>query len=330
MPEPAYRVARRVAQRITRELELTPPFDLERVASRWAQIVEEDIPGRADVATVHAARAGHRPLIVIAESTPSTAEHRRFAVAHALGHVVLGWHPLGLPCVMSSQPSELPVASLELVEGEASAFARELLAPAAWITSFAAFDVPAALIRQVAERAGIELMPAARAVATVLPAGTVWVVADAWDRVLDAGRAPGTTVRPPRPGDELDRSLYARHAANRHRDSHDGITVHVWSFDGVANAPDLPLDQSARDIVRDIAASVGMDDAAAHALQACMDGAAGWANEHAAARSVRTMRAALNERLETVIDDDVVIGHPRFSELVQVKSVELVSRRLTR
>ncbi|MEO6867547.1 MAG: ImmA/IrrE family metallo-endopeptidase, partial [Gaiellales bacterium] len=204
MSEGVYRVAREVARRVAEELELTPPFDVAKVAARFALVIDEDIPTRSDVVALHAARPGDQPRIVVeARLSGSDEERKRFAIAHGLGHVLLGWHPLGTPCDVADRPLELPVTVHDLVEGEANAFARELLLPRTWIKGFDAFDRPAQLIRHVAERGGVLAMPAARSVALQLPPGWVWAVTDAWGRALDAGRSLGTSICSPTPGEEL-------------------------------------------------------------------------------------------------------------------------------
>src|SRR3954470_22140267 len=64
MPDPAYRVARQVARQLVAELQLAPPFDVERVAGRFAEVLDEDIPTHADVIVLHAQRPGDLPRIV--------------------------------------------------------------------------------------------------------------------------------------------------------------------------------------------------------------------------------------------------------------------------
>ncbi|MCZ4496495.1 MAG: hypothetical protein JWM25_1078 [Thermoleophilia bacterium] len=168
MPDPAYRVARDVARRLLEQYELKPPFDVAKLAARFAVVLEDEIPTRADVIAVHAATPGAKPRIVLDSSLVHSDDRRRFALAHALGHVLLGWHPLGEPCDVSHAPQELPVAVHDLIEGEANAFARELLTPTSWIAGFNAFERPAELMRHVSERAGVPLMAAARAVTLML------------------------------------------------------------------------------------------------------------------------------------------------------------------
>lgn len=328
MPDPAYRVARRVALKLAAELQLTPPFDIERLARRSAILCDEEIPTRADVIVLHAP-AGGRPTIVIDAGLENLPKRRRFAIAHGLGHVLLGWHPLGTPCDVATQPGELPVTVHDLVEGEASAFARELLMPSAWIESFAAVDRPAMLARHVAERAGQPLMPATRSVAQLLAPGHVWCVTDQWHRVLDSGRSPGTFTRPPRPGEELDAAAFARQSEERHRDELDGIAVSIWRFDA-AGAAQLPRDRTARDVARDIAESLDLGDEGAGMIAARVDGVAGWANAQSGTASLDGMRRMLDQRARTMPELDRLADHPEFDELIGTKATELIAKRLAR
>lgn len=329
MPDPAYRVARQVARRVAADLQLAPPFDIERVASGFALVIDEEIPTRTDVIVLHAAAPGQQSRIVVDEGLHQSLARRRFAIAHGLGHVLLGWHPLGTPCDVTIRPWELPVTVHDLVEGEASAFARELLMPEAWIASFEALDRPALLARHVAERAGQAAMPAARSVAQLLAPGHVWCVTDAWGRVVDAGRSPGTDVRAPRPGEELDMPLYARHAATRHRDEHDGLTISFWLFDPTSIAT-LPRDRTARAVAQDIATDLGLGEAGAMMLASRMDGIAGWANEQLGTASLDGMRRVLDERARTFADLAAAAEHPEFGQLLDAKATELVAKRLAR
>lgn len=329
MPDPAYRVARQVARQVSAELELTPPFDVERIVGRFAQVVDEEIPTHADVIVLHAAAPGDRPRVVLDASLKRGGERRRFALAHGLGHVLLGWHPLGTPCDVSLRPQTMPVTAHDLVEGESNAFARELLLPAAWIASFDAFDRPAQLIRHVAERGGLSAMPAARSVSSQLPASFVWAVTDQWGRVLDAGRSPGTTIRPPRTGDELDAGAWSRHSAERHRDELDGCVISVWRFD-LDPHPALAHDRSARAVAADIADDLGLAADGSTALMARVEGLAGWANEQPGTASLEGMQRVLDERARTVPELANVASHPEYAALLTAKATELVAKRLAR
>lgn len=329
MSDPAYGVARQVARQVAAELELSPPFDIERVASRFALVLDEEIPTRADVVALHADTPGEPNRIVVEEGLRSSLERRRFAIAHGLGHVLLGWHPLGTPCDVSTRPFELPVTVHDLVEGEASAFARELLMPAAWITSFDALDRPAQLMRHVAERAGMSPMPAARSVAQLLAPGYVWCVVDAWGRVLDAGRSPGTSVCAPRAGDELDASMYKRHAVERHGDEHASGSISVWRFTEDTSR-ELPHDRTARAVATDIADDLGLGGDGAARLSARVDGIAGWANEQTGTASLDGMRRVLDDRARSIPELADVAQHPEFGALIGAKATELVAKRLAR
>lgn len=329
MPDPAYRVARQVARGVAAELGLTPPFDVDRVAGRFAVVLDEEVPTRSDVVVLHAPTPGERARIVVDGGLEESPARRRFAVAHGLGHVLLGWHPLGTPCDVSIRPWELPVTVHDLVEGEASAFARELLMPTRWIESFDSLDRPAMLARHVAERAGQSAMPAARSVALLLGPGIVWCVVDGWGRVVDAGRSPGTSVCAPRAGDELEPRSFARHAVERHRDEHENLAIMFWRFDE-QGARELPRDRTARTVAIDIAHELGMGDSGATVLAARVEGIAGWANEQLGTASLEGMRHALDERARTVPELATIAEHPEFPALIRAKATELVAKRLAR
>ncbi|MCW2950053.1 MAG: hypothetical protein JWN41_1066 [Thermoleophilia bacterium] len=326
MPDSAYRVARRVARELAHDLLLTPPFDVDAVAQRHAVLVDDVLPGRTDTVTLHGPAPGDLPRIVVQRSLGATPDRRRFAVAHALGHILLGWHPLGTPCDVSSRPRELPVSGHDLIEGEANAFARELLLPRAWLEGFDALERPAELIRHAAARAGVPVMPAARAVSLMLEPNHVWVVIDEWNSVLDAGRSLGTHICPPATGQPFDGRDYARLAAERHRADLEGCSLLVWRFDA-RDVDALPHDHTARHVAEEIALDVGID---ADDLAARIDGAAGWANEQLGSASLAGMTAALDARVRALPEMSIVAQHGRFAALVDAKAVELVAKRLAR
>ena len=85
MPDSTYRVARRVARELASELLLTPPFDVDAVAERFADLLDDAIPGRTDVVTLHASVPGDHPRIVVQQALAAAPARRRFAIAHALG-----------------------------------------------------------------------------------------------------------------------------------------------------------------------------------------------------------------------------------------------------
>jgi Zn-dependent peptidase ImmA (M78 family) len=329
VPDAAYGLARSVARKLVDTERLAPPFDLGRLAARFARVVDDDIPAHADTVVLHADAPGALPVIVLDASLDASPSRRRFALAHALGHVLLGWHPLGDACDVAHAPHELPVTVHDLVEGEASAFARELLLPAAWIASFNAFEQPAELMRHVGERGGVPLPAAARAVALQLPPGYVWMVADQWQRVQDSGRAPGTSVRPPSAGSEFDGRSYARHAKERQRVDLPGCQLTVWRF-----APDavdhLPHDHSAREIAAHIADDLGYGEAATSELIARIEGIAGWANEQPGTASLPGMARTLDDRARGMRELDDVAAHADYPELLSAKATELVTKRIAR
>lgn len=329
MPDTAYRVARRVARELASELLLTPPFDLDAVAERYADLLLSDVPGRTDVITLHGTVPGDHPRIVVQRSLDASPARRRFAVAHALGHVLLGWHPLGAPCDVATRPHELPVTAHDLIEGEASAFARELLLPRAWIESFDALDRPAELMRHVSERGGVPIMSAARAVVSMLPPHFVFMVVDEWGGVIDAGRSPGTRICPPVPGSQVDGGDYARFAVERHRADLDASSLIVWRFDE-DDPGSLPHDRTARDVVSHIGGDLGMGDTQVTELVARVDGVAGWANEQLGIASLDGMTRVIDERVRTLPEFADIVAHPDYDSLVQSKAVELVARRLAR
>jgi hypothetical protein len=217
------------------------------------------------------------------------------------------------------------------MEGEASAFARELLAPQQWIAQLGGFDQPTTLALHVAARAGIPIMSAIRAVTPHLVRGALWVVVDQWGRVVDAGRSPGTDIALPELGMELESAAYVRHAAERHRtETPDGDALHLWQFSLDRLAPNaLPRDAAVRRIMQRLhdahVPTLSVDE-----LIARLDGAAGWANGQIESPSLEEMTAVLGSRVRSLEEFAAFEGDPTMDDLVSAKARELVARRMSR
>lgn len=330
MPDAAYEVARRVARELVASAGLQPPVEIEAVARTYADVVDDEIPVRCDALALHGAGPGERPRIVLQSALGHTPDRRRFAIAHELGHVLLGWHVLGSPCDITTPPRELPTSVHHLVEGEASAFARELLLPTAWLTGFISAERPAESVHRAARVAGVPVQAAARACSRLFGAGWVWAVSDPGsDVTLDAGRSPGTVARAPRVGTPLDAGGWSRSASSRHRATLPGGVLHLWRLDPAAQRR-ISHDPTSGELVDQVARRLDLDVAAAKALHAQVDGVAGWANEQPGTASIDAMTRVLASRVGGLPSIAPLVDDPLLARMVRARAIELVARRLSR
>ncbi|MEO6866846.1 MAG: hypothetical protein ABI200_02375, partial [Gaiellales bacterium] len=130
-------------------------------------------------------------------------------------------------------------------------------------------------------------------------------------------------------GEELDVAMYARHAAERHRDQHDGTEIWVWRFPPSATES-LPHDRTARAVAGDIAADLALGEDGAATINARMEGVAGWANEQAGTASLEGMERVLSARARAVEGLAELSDHPEYPALMRAKATELVAKRLAR
>lgn len=327
MSDPTYDNARHAARKLLPRERSWPPVDIDRVAAEFADVHVVDLPIRCDCTSAHGREPGSRPRIFLHTAIANDEPRRRFALAHQLAHVVLGWHPLAAPCDITRATHELPATVRDLIEGEANAFARQLLMQSDWLRSFDALDRPAELMRHAADHAIVPLASAARVVARLLEPGTVWAILDDQQLVQDAGRSPHTNIQLPRAGIAFDPAVFGRVAESRQRVSVGTRALHVWTFASDATRF-LPHDRSAREITEAIAHSHELSEVETTRLLAHVDGVAGYCNERFGHASMHGMSQGLRERISATPDLSLVATDTAFAELIQAKALELVSRRL--
>lgn len=327
MSDPTYDNARHAARKLLPRARAWPPVDIDRVAREFADVEIAELPIRCDCTSAHGLGPGDRPRIFLHAAIADDEPRRRFALAHQLAHVVLGWHPLGAPCDVTRSSHELPTTVHDLLEGEANAFARQLMMQSDWLRSFDAFDRPAELMRHAARQAIVPLASAARVVARLLEPETVWTILDVRGIVVDAGRSPDSSIRVPEAGTSFDPAVFGRVAKRRQRVTVRDCVLHVWNF-GVDAVDQLPHDRTARTIIAAIAHEHGLDEHDAAQLQAHIDGVAGYCNEQYGHASMHGMSRGLRERIAATPGLAIVAADPACDELVHAKALELVSRRL--
>ena len=116
-----------MAARLISRHKLKPPYDLIKLAEKYATVEFCHFPIDADGITIGIG-GGDEPQILINSSAPET--RKKFTLAHELGHVKIPWHTGTI--VSHLDPIESSFEYREM-EAEANKFAAELLMPTSWL-----------------------------------------------------------------------------------------------------------------------------------------------------------------------------------------------------
>ena len=111
---------------------VSPPIDLENIASHYADIEYDALPCNSDALLLYSTSAGVKPRIILDKH--KAIARRRFTLAHELGHIVIPWHIGKLSYHVGDDVESLLLQmEYDAVEREADKFAAELLAPKIWV-----------------------------------------------------------------------------------------------------------------------------------------------------------------------------------------------------
>ena len=121
------------AARLIRDHNLEPPVDIFGLASKYAEIEQDNLPTDADAYLLYNDAKRRRPLIVLQRDRPLV--RKRFTLAHELGHIVIPWHCGELAYSAKQHLSFREMDEHSAIESEANRFASELLMPSDWVKS---------------------------------------------------------------------------------------------------------------------------------------------------------------------------------------------------
>lgn len=225
---------RRLAELIIDRHGLSPPVDLVAVASDFADIETDEIPGQCDGLVIGLHGLRDRPLILL--DSRSSGRRQRFTLAHELGHIVLPWHVGGSYLCNTGERAILFDEHYHALasEGEANGFAAELLVPSAWLreTVAAYGDEEVLPLMRALRVAEVSPHVACLRLREALPAGHVFAITDPRGTVLLSGQTPNTGVRPPPRNEPLRRELLDRFAMTVEEEPYGFSRVIWWTFRG--------------------------------------------------------------------------------------------------
>lgn len=119
----------KMAARLLKRHNLTPPYNLSKLAKLYGDLEYRHFPIPGDGITIGIG-VKDKPNILINESMPKTRQ--KFTLAHELGHIIIPWHT-GTVISHENSSGRDNHEYLEM-ESEANRFAAELLIPSSWVS----------------------------------------------------------------------------------------------------------------------------------------------------------------------------------------------------
>jgi len=214
-----------MASRVLAIRKLTPPFDLDQLATEYGELEYIPIPLVVDGITIGIGSA-NKPGILINNSAPATRQ--KFTLAHEIGHIVIPWHTGTI--VSHLNPVEVDAAYMQM-EIEANRFAAELLMPSSWlIDEFQRATSVEQYFRSVLTQAGASREATLNKILRPLPQPVICIQVDSFSRVLNARRSQTAPYPPQR--DTLVSSETFQTDCRFERFEIDGQLYMSWVFIG--------------------------------------------------------------------------------------------------
>jgi len=215
----------KMARRVLTIRNLLPPYDLDALATEYAELEYLSLPYEVDGITIGIGSA-RKPRILVNASAAAT--RRKFTLAHELGHILIPWHTGTI--ISHLDPREVDVAYMQM-EAEANRFAAELLMPSDWLTAqFKVACTVEAYFRTIQTTVGASRKATFYKLFRYLPSPIVCVEIGNNGHVVDGQRSRSAPSVPPR-GAVVSREYFV--ADNRYEEFQiDGQRFCSWSFVG--------------------------------------------------------------------------------------------------
>lgn len=181
----------KMANRVLAIRKLTPPYDLEQLASEYGNLEYLELPFGVDGITIGIG-AAEKPLILINASAAAT--RRKFTLAHEIGHVVIPWHN---GTIVSHLENGNVDAAYSQMETEANRFAAELLMPSNWLAE--EFERSANVeqyFRSVLAKVGTSKEATFNKIFRPLPQPVICIHVDSHSKTISARRSPSAPYPP--------------------------------------------------------------------------------------------------------------------------------------
>ncbi|MFM2311437.1 MAG: hypothetical protein RLZZ04_713 [Cyanobacteriota bacterium] len=255
----------KLAKRLLERHNIQPPYDLNKLASNYANLHFVDFPFdvKADGMSVNLKKFS-APDIYINTSQPTT--RRKFSIAHELGHVLIPWHKGNIVSHSDQHHTNcLPSAFYNEyweIEREANRFASELLLPTSWVCSKLK-DISSnnfqSTLQEIINEAGTSRDASLIKIFSVLRAGFICVEINDSGKVVNSFGSNGTPVYKLQQGTNcFESEPYIKY--NQKSDFVLGDKKYIlWLFDTKIELPIYKDNRSWRNVLNDI-----LDDTLLH------------------------------------------------------------------
>lgn len=257
----------KLAARLLERHNLTPPYNLEELASQYADIGFLRFPVEADGVSLGLKQVD-KPKIYINSLRPLV--RRRFTLAHELGHVIIPWH---IGNIVSHTDfvdceQEINIAyrgkdyEYQQIEGEANRFAAELLIPTSWLNNFfreVETSIFKEILVEVMEQSGSSKDTTLIKTFSVLPPGYTCVEIDHESKVINSFVSPNTQVYKLGLGADCSSDNYLVFKDKTFFSLGERNYI-LWSFENSMEPPNESLALTWREVLNIIFEDTGLQD----------------------------------------------------------------------
>ncbi|WP_374004703.1 ImmA/IrrE family metallo-endopeptidase [Bacillus velezensis] len=228
---------RKLAQRLIKKFDLTPPINIRELIEKYAKCVEDCLPNNADAICIMNIK---EPLVVLDKAKSET--RKRFTLAHELGHLIIPWHSGMISCHTENENS-IDQTAYQIMENEANNFAAEILMPSSWLNEMVLeYEEQGVndLIKIIAEKAHVSRIAAFFSIINFLPSGYVLHINNNELNFNSFKKSTGTSIIIPTRNYEHDYNWLEKNSINKGTCEIDNIFISWWKFQKC-----LPVEQLA-------------------------------------------------------------------------------------
>lgn len=324
----------RIARQVLKRLNISPPIDVEAIAQKYASVEYIALPFDIDGVSLYLKIPKKRPRILV-NSTPPL-RRRRFTLAHELGHILIPWHMGTIvddaQYVIAGTAIEYrrDIALYRQMEGEANAFAAELLMPSEWVHSIVSSEVDLVSMHDaVMSQANVSPIAALFAMIKHLPAGYVFCVVDEANTVVYSGRSQGTLANALTPREHVDLETAYSYAANKF-DTIIGDNTYVWwQLPETIHLPDVDDPREWRVILDEICEVLNFPRPDRPTLKMSINGSIAYANGVVKRSDNYCPEAIYSSCIQRLSSHKIyggIVAHPDFEKVLKKRAQEMYLR----
>ena len=313
------------ARRLITKHSLSIPFDIEKLASNYGEIIYKDIPYKGiDGVSVNIKVPGKSPKIIVNTLLPP--KRQLFTIAHELGHIIIPWH-LGtiIDDIYSQGYKDYIYSELE---HEANRFAAELLMPKQWLMAqIKKHKKSYALLHEnIALKSGVSDYAAAIRLLEILPKNTIFIGVEN-GFVKHSGKTANTDASLQLSNENFRADYYPYYDSYSIYQT-DSTSYHWWKISEeveISTKDDREWREILNGIVNDINPAEGVEK-----FKKSINGIVAFANgkiKRQGDYSINKIVAACINRLRREGLDNFT-NHPDFESFIKAKAIDLFNRNM--